>query len=470
MQPLSRRGVALLATAATLGAGSLTTATQAFAAPPSPNIVRVAQGGILDILLQGLLNSIVVSSTPAQIQTTVNGLTSGQIGSLLGAANTGQLTALLGGLNTGQLTGAVDSLASVGQLSALLTASSPTQVGDLLTPLTGGTLSSALALLSTAQITSAFATLNAAELSSVIDGLTAGQTGSLLGGLSAGNLTQLTSVLGALNPAELSSGLGLLNAAQLTSVVGALNPAQITSVLGSPGASASLVTGLSGKASSLGATPSLDSVSALTGQLQALLGGGLPAVPGIDGLLTTVQSLVAIPGLDTSMLTGLLSTALNAARTAAPGVDTSSLLGLIGTLYGVLGGPAAGHAGAGAGTQPAQGAKPLAGQAGYSAYRATIAAIKVAANRRSAKVTVSCPTSAPKGCLVTLNGLIAGKKAFASKTFVVMRNVTRTYTMKLSKATAVSLNKRGGALSVSALTGLSTLSAVTKTVKLARKH
>jgi hypothetical protein len=584
MQPLSRRGIALLATAATLGAGSLATATQALGAPSgSSGSASVSSNrSIVDLTVQLVLGLLGANPTVSQVQSQLvsNPLSAVQLGNLLENAGPGQLDALLGGgLSTVQLSGAVSSLASTNELAGLLGTLTPTQTGDLLAPLTGTTLSTALGVLSPAQITSALTTLSPAELSSVVDGLTSAQTGALLSGLSSGNLTQLTatiaaltgvqlsdglgvlsfvqlgdvlaplsgtplssvlgvltsgplnsalgtltpselttlfggmttpevggilsganpaqlvSLLGALNPTQLGGALGLLNAAQLTSVVttlnptelsgllavlnptqltsvvGLLNPAQITGVLGSPGASASLVTGLAGTATNLGTTASLGSVDALVGQLQALLGGGLPAVPGIDGLIATVQQLLGVPGLDPAMLTGLLTTAASALRTAGAGIDTSSLLGLIGTLYSVLGLPGAGtSAHPGSGTTPAPGAKPSAGQVGFTAYRATVGAIKVASNRRSAKVTVSCPASAPKGCLVALNGVVAGRKAFASKTIVVLRNATRTFTVALSRATTARLNAKGGSLSVSALTAFSSRSAVTRSVKLARRH
>lgn len=83
---------------------------------------------------------------------------------------------------------------------------------------------------------------------------------------------------------------------------------------------------------------------------------------------------------------------------------------------------------------------------------------------------MSCPSAAPKGCLVLLNGAVAGKKAFAGKTIVVLRNVTRTFTVNLTSAATSRLNKKGGVLNVSALTALTSLSSVTKSVKLARRH
>src|SRR4029077_10958626 len=68
-----------------------------------------------------------------------------------------------------------------------------------------------------------------------------------------------------------------------------------------------------------------------------LLGGGVPSVAGIDGLLGTVKSLAKVAGVDTSVLTNLLSTARSALAAALPGVDTSALQGVIGALESVLG-------------------------------------------------------------------------------------------------------------------------------------
>ena len=84
------------------------------------------------------------------------------------------------------------------------------------------------------------------------------------------------------------------------------------------------------------------------------------------------------------------------------------------------------------------------------------------------KLTVSCPAIAPKGCLVTLKGTVAGKKAFADKQVIVMRTLKSTVTLKLTKAVASRLKKKGGSLKVSAQTSFSSLAATSKTVKVAK--
>ena len=164
---------------------------------------------------------------------------------------------------------------------------------------------------------------------------------------------------------------------------------------------------------------------------------------------------------------------------AAPGAGTTALQTIISTLTG-LGVPLpgvvptpttpGGTTPTTPRTPPAGGAVvPRAGQPAFTAYRATVTKIvKVAKNRKSAKVTVSCPSTAPKGCLVTLDGTAAGKKAFTKKTVVIVRNVKKTFTVKLTSTVAKRLKKKGGSVKVTAQTALSSLRlGVSKTVKVA---
>ena len=586
MHVLSRRGVALIATAATLGAGSLATASQAVGAASTAigSSDATSQRGPLDPVVAIVLGLLGPTSSIADIQglITTFGLSNAQIGNLLDNADANEVSGLLAALNTSQLTGAVDSLLAVGGLDAFLDTLNVGQTGDLLAPLTGSTLSSTLGLLSTSQITGALGTLTSGELSSVVDGLTAAQTGQVLDALSSGDVSQLDAVLGALTggqlggaldtlsvaqldnvlaplsgaqlqtvlgalssgeingvlaiadaadvlqivgaltpsqlsgvlgvadptqvlslvgvltpsqlasvldisdpaqvlslvgvatPSQLSGALGLLDVADLTSVVGLLTPAQITSLLSDPASATSLVTGLAGKASGLAGSSDLLAITALLGQVDALLGGGLPAVPGIEGLLTTVNSLLGTAGLDTTTLQHLLTTAGVAAGAAAPGPGATALQTVIGTLGGLLGLtpgggtvpntnlPKPGTLLPGGGTAPRPGA-------GFTAYRAAIVSVRVAKNRKSVTIRVSCPSIAPKGCYVALSGVVAGKRAFTPpKPFVLLRNASQTFTVKLNSSTAKRLKKKGGALKVTALTYFSTLSSVSKSVKVAK--
>lgn len=321
----------------------------------------------------------------------------------------------------------------------------PTQLGQLLTNATSGQLNAILGGgLNTTQLTSAVTNLaQTNELDGLLDTLTIGQTGDLLAPLTGGTLS---GVLGLLDPSQLLGAFGTLNATELTSVVNGLAVPQIGSLL--TNANPAQLTSL---------------VGALTG---GQLGGGL-------ALLNTAQ------------LTSLLAVANSALASVLPGTDTTALQGLISTVTGLLGvGPLPGGGGGGTpgpGTNPGTtiprtgaGAPARSGQGAvakppaFTAYRASVGSIKVAKNRRSAKMTASCPAAAPVGCVVTLKGVVAGKKAFAGKPFILLRKAKRTLTMKLSTAATRRLKKKGGSLRVSALTMFSTLPTATKTVRVAR--
>ena len=69
---------------------------------------------------------------------------------------------------------------------------------------------------------------------------------------------------------------------------------------------------------------------------------------------------------------------------------------------------------------------------------------------------------------MVLDGIVAGKKAFAQKVFVVLRNVTQKVTVKLAPVAANRLKKKGGSLKVSAKTVNGTLAMVSKSVKVAK--
>src|ERR1044072_7072347 len=145
MQPLSLRGVAILATTATIGAGSLTTVAQASSAASfSNNIVRTDRDLLDPAVVAALLAlDLGILSVPD----IVGSLSPALLGQLLLAANPTQLNTLLGGLNPTQLTNAVTSLLSAGTLDDLLTSMTSGQIGDVLATLSGGTLSSALGVL-----------------------------------------------------------------------------------------------------------------------------------------------------------------------------------------------------------------------------------------------------------------------------------------------------------------------------------
>src|SRR4051794_32598172 len=116
----SRRGLAALAAAATLGAGFVTPVVSAAAALPAPT-----QRGLLDPV-QTLLGLLTSALTPAQVQgllTTLGLDTPAELGDLLAAANPSQLAILLDSLTPAQLDGALGSLLPAELLAVLQNAS-----------------------------------------------------------------------------------------------------------------------------------------------------------------------------------------------------------------------------------------------------------------------------------------------------------------------------------------------------------
>ncbi len=84
------------------------------------------------------------------------------------------------------------------------------------------------------------------------------------------------------------------------------------------------------------------------------------------------------------------------------------------------------------------------------------------------KFTLSCPITAPKGCLVQLSAKIAGQKAIRTTTVALARGKSSPVTVTLSKSTTKRLKKKGGSLAVTAKTALSTLGAAKQTVRVKR--
>ncbi|HEV7804696.1 MAG TPA: hypothetical protein VGO80_02670 [Solirubrobacteraceae bacterium] len=482
----------------TLAVLTTTQLTAALATLLPAELASVVDG--LSPLRTGELLGAVSTGDTAQLTATLAALTNTQLvdglgaldlvqlGDLLAPLSGSPLHTILGALLSNKINGAIGTLSS-GELTTLLGAMSTPEVAGVLGTAGLVQLTGVLAAVPSSQLGSALALLNPSQATAIVGALTPAELSGLLGVVSG---TQLASVLGATSPPQLGGALGLLSGSQLTSVLGvltapqlggalallnvvALSPGQITSLIGAPGGTQTIVTGLSSRATSISGAVSADAVNSLLPQVQALLGGGLPTVPGTEGLLNTVKSLVGVAGVDTSVLTGLLATASAALGASVLSPAATALQGLIRAIGGVLASAGLFPDGTPApapGTTPRP--APLATQPastverpGFGAYRASIGAVRVAKNRRSAKISITCPAMAPKGCLVTLNGTVAGKR-FAVKPFVLMRTLNRTVTVRFSQAVATRLKQEGGALKVSSLTSFSSLAAATKTVKVAR--
>ncbi len=460
MQPLPRHRIAALATTALFASGWLASTvhaadTSSQQAPQAP--VRLLGGVIGGVVgpLVGILDNVLTQTT-AELQATLATLTPAEIGDLLIAASPAQLDKLL-------------AAATPTQLSAALATLTPTETGDL------------LAGADVTQLNTLLGGLESGGLSEALGTLTSLQTGALL---AAADSTQLETLLGSLTGGQLAGALATLGSGDLSDVVGALSPSQITSVLGA-GGTASVIHGLLGTATALaGSTPDAAAVDDLVGQLGALLGGGLPSDAGqlgdLGALLTTVRSLLATAGLDTSLLSGLLTTA-NAILAGSPVGAATAPLQDVATQITVLLAPAGGTTGGGTtaggttaggttggGTtkRPGTGTLPAAPQ--FTGYRASIGPIKLSRKRTSASFRLSCPAIAPKGCLVQVSGKVAGRRAMPALLTALPKGTSSPVTVKLAKSAARRLRTKGGSLRLSAQTALSSLPTATKTVKVKR--
>ncbi|MFP5363644.1 MAG: hypothetical protein ACLGI5_13045 [Thermoleophilia bacterium] len=476
MNHRSRRGLAVVAAVSTLAGGSLSIiGTPANAADGAPS-GSVQGRGLLDGLLSGLLGQI-AGATVATIEGIISGLTPTQVGDLIENAAPADLPNLLAAAqNNGQLAPALGTLTA-------------TENGDVLAPTSGSSLTLLLGGLGLSQLTDALGTL------------TAGETAGLL---TAADATQRAGLLAVLTSGQLSDALGTLEPATLATIVGGLTPAQISGLLGA-GGGASVIDGLLGTAAGLGATPATPQVDGLLGQLTALLGGGLPGAADqadLASLLGLVDPLLAQPGVDTTLLASLLATA-EGLLGGAPEPVRTPLQTIVTTISSVLspatgggdttggggtagGGATGGGATTGGGTTTTTGgtaatggtapggagatiARPAAQPAARPGpFRATIGAIKLSKRRTSMRFTLSCPRSAPKGCLVQLSAKIAGRKAIRTTIVALASGRSTPVTVTLSKSTTRRLKARGGSLKVTAKTALSTLGASSRTLKVRR--
>lgn len=84
------------------------------------------------------------------------------------------------------------------------------------------------------------------------------------------------------------------------------------------------------------------------------------------------------------------------------------------------------------------------------------------------KFTLTCAATAPKGCLVNVGAKVAGKKAMRTMTLALPRGASTPFTVTLSKSTTRRLKTKGGSLTITAKTALSSLSPATRTLKVKR--
>jgi hypothetical protein len=201
-------------------------------------------------------------------------------------------------------------------------------------------------------------------------------------------------------------------------------------------------------------------VAATPTQLSALIQGLEPAT--VDAALATLTpaELAAVKQQVDAL----------AAQAGAPAAVLALAEQLAGgaTGGGSTGGGSTGGGSTGGGTtQPPSGGGTTTPPAVNTAVRAAITKAKLAKNRRSLRLTLSCPAAAP-ACGVGIGGTVAGKKAFAVRMVTLKTASTLTTRIKLKRSVAQRLRRKGGTLKVVAGTVGSSLGPATKRVKAAK--
>ncbi len=446
-----RRSSAIAAIAAlSVGAGATVAVSAASAA--STSVVSTAPGDtrllglttwpVLGPVLTPILDEV-TTVLPAPMVQTLEQLPPVDLATVLGHADAPQLTTLLDTLSPSSLVDALDVL-------------------DL--PLVGEVLDTALSQADGANL-----------VANLLAGADGGQLTSLLGALDP---VALEEIVNTLLPAPLAGVLGGASGGDLTTLVGALDPAKITELLTvSPDAATvtSLISGLTGVLAGGG---SADALAGPLAQLQALL-AGLPLgtdLLQLDGLFGTVTGLLGTAGLADLPIAGPLletltrtSTAGGATPTAAASTLTSGLASLLGARpVPAPPAPAPAPKPATPAPKPATPAAvpaPSAPAAVRKNYRATIGKTVLAKSRKSTVFTVTCPKTAPKGCVVKVSASLANKKVLKPKWIAVLSGKSTKVRVKLTKSATKRLKSKGGTLKFRAATATSTSGAVLKSLK-----
>lgn len=285
--------------------------------------------------------------------------------------------------------------------------------------------------------------------------------GTLPGVLPQNTVSNLVTTLVGAPLTAVTEILELLSPAQLTQIVTAGPVAATTQLLQGVLASVTKLTG-----SLVAGTAQLPVVGDVFSRLTAILAGGvptaadalktlisildeittqlgLPNVASLPAVGPLIQKLLALAGdVKDPQVAAAITRTLSAAAKAA-GIDPSTLAAL-------------GTAGVAAAAAPA---------AAVRIARARISSVSVPKNRRSVKLRVICPTTAPaEGCVVRPSVKLGGRAAKIARSVTVARGTTRTLSATLPASTAKKIRKAGGKLVVRVATTGATAGAVTRTV------
>lgn len=304
-------------------------------------------------------------------------------------------------------------------------------------------------------------------LTGLLGGLT-GTVGSVVDQLVAGTLP------GVLSPTAVSTLITTLIGAPVTAVIEILellSPAQLTQIVtqGPVAATTQLLQGVLASVTKLttslvAGTAQLPLVDDAFDRLTAILEGGIPTAAEAVGLLVAtldqittqlglpnvatlpavgplVQKLLALAGQVTDPAAAAAITRTLTAAAKAAGLDPAALAAL--------------------GTAGLAGAAPAATRVA----RARISSVSVGKNRRSVRLRVVCPTTAPAtGCAVRPSVRLGGRAAKLSRSVTIARGTTRTLSASVPASAARKVRRAGGKLVVRVSTTGATAGAVRRTV------
>lgn len=308
-------------------------------------------------------------------------------------------------------------------------------------------------------------------LTNLLGGVT-GTVGGLVDQLVAGTLP------GVLPQNSLSTLISTLLGAPLTAVteiLDLLSPTQLTQIVsqGPAAATTQLLQGLLATVTKLtttlaAGTAQLPTVGDAFDRLTAILAGGVPsaaeAVSKLIAVLDQITAQLGLPNVASLPAVGPLIDKLLAlsgeVKDPAAAAAITRTLTAAGKASGLNANSAAALGAAGLGTAAA-----AAPAEAVRVARARIAGVSVGASRRTIKLRVVCPTTAPAtGCVVRPTVKLRGSSAKLARSVTVARGTTQTVSAKIPASVAKKVRRAGGKLVVRLATTGATAGAHVKTL------
>lgn len=292
--------------------------------------------------------------------------------------------------------------------------------------------------------------------------------GTLPGVLPQGSLSTLIDTLVKAPLAAVSEMLELLSPTQLTQIVSQGPAAATTQLLQGLLATVTKLT------TTLAAgTAQLPTVGDAFDRFTAILAGGVPtaseAIAKLIAVLDQITTQLGLPNVASLPAVGPLIDKLLAlsgqVQDPAAAAAITRTLTAAGKASGLNANAAAALAAAGLGPAGAAAAPAEA----VRIARARIASVTVGASRRTIKLRVVCPTTAPgSGCVVRPTVKLRGKAAKLARSVTVARGTTQTVSATIPASVAKQVRKAGGKLVVRLATTGATAGAHVKTLSVPR--